>query len=242
MMNLFSRLHRGIASSAFVVLLGVTGTGCVGIEGSGVVQSQERSVLEFHAIDASGSMELEVVQGSPQRVEVSTDDNLLPLLRTEVHGGKLTIEMKRSVDPTGAVRVRITAPVIDAVSLSGSSDAQIKRFTGQDFRLETSGSGNVTLDAMKLTGTLTIDTSGSSEIRAQGESRALRIDTSGSSNIDTRSLAAASVAIDSSGSSDILVFAKESLTVDLSGSASVGYLGDPQVGASVSGSGEIQRL
>jgi hypothetical protein len=242
MMSLVSRLHRGIASGVFVLLLGVTGTGCIGIQGSGVLRSQERSVLEFHAIDASGSVELEVVQGSPQRVEVSTDDNLLPLLRTEVHGGTLSIDMKGFVDTTGPIRVRITAPALDAIALSGSSDATIKRFAGQDFRLATSGSGSVTLDAMKLTGTLAIDTSGSSDIRAQGESRALTIATSGSSTVDTRSLAAASVAIDSSGSSDILVFAKDSLTVDLSGSANVGYLGDPKIGASVSGSGEIQHL
>jgi len=242
MMSLASRLHRGIASCAFVLLLGVSGAGCFRIEGSGVLQSQERGVVEFHAIDASGALDLEVIQGSPQRVEVSTDDNLLPLLRTEVHGGTLTIDMRGSVDPTGSIRVRVTAPVLDAISLSGSSDAQIRRFTGQDFRVETSGSGSVTLDAIRLTGTLAIDTSGSSEVRAQGESRALTIDTSGSSTIDTRGFAAAAVAIDSSGSSDIMVFAKDSLTINLSGSASVGYLGNPQVGASVSGSGEIERL
>jgi Putative auto-transporter adhesin, head GIN domain len=241
MMTLASR-HRGIASCALVLLLGVTGTGCLGIEGSGVLRSQERSVLEFHAIDASGALDLEVVQGSPQRVEVSTDDNLLPLLRTEVHGGTLTIEMKGLVDTTGAIRVRITAPAIDAVSLSGSSDAKIKGFTGQSFQLETSGSGSVTLDAMNLTGTLAINSSGSSEIRAQGESRALTIDTSGSSTIDTRPLAAASVAIDASGSADILVFAKDSLIVNVSGSGDVGYLGQPRVEASVSGAGEVQHL
>lgn len=241
MMTLASR-RRGIASIALVLLLGVTGAGCAGIEGSGVLRSQERSVLDFHAIDASGALDLEVVQGSPQRVEVSTDDNLLPLLRTEVRGGTLAIEMKSLVDTTGAIRVRITAPAVDAISLSGASDAKIKGFTGQDFQLETSGSGSVTLEAMRLTGTLTIETSGSSAIRAQGESRALTINTSGSSNVDTRSLAAASVTVDASGSTDVLVFAKDSLTVDLSGAGSVRYLGEPRVGASVSGSGDIQRL
>jgi hypothetical protein len=237
-----SRLRRRVISSVFVLLIGLAGAGCIGIQGNGVVRSEERGVVAFHEIDASGAVKLEIVQGSPQRVEVSTDDNLLPLLRTEVRGGKLTIDTDTEVDPTGPIRIRIVAPFIDAVSLSGSSEATIQRVEGQNFRLATSGSSSITLHAMSLTGTFAIDTSGSSEIRAQGASRSLAIDTSGSCTIDTRGLAAESVTIDSSGSSDITVHARDSLTVDLSGSSSVGYLGDPKVAASMSGSGELERL
>ena len=242
MKRFFSLSYRGVGSSMVCVLFGVAGIGCAVTPGSGILKSQERYVTTFHEIEASGELDLEVVQGSPQRVEVSTDDNLLSSVETDVHDDRLTIDTRGRLDPSGPIRVRIITPSVREVWLNGSSGAVIKRVVGQDFRLEASGSSRVNIEAMKLAGRLTIETHGSSSIRAQGESRELAIGSSGSSPIDTRELGAASVVIDSSGSSDLLVFAKDALTLDLRGSSSVGYLGEPKLKATVSGSGKIRRL
>ncbi|HVY49735.1 MAG TPA: DUF2807 domain-containing protein, partial [Minicystis sp.] len=67
-----------------------------GTVGSGHAKTETRSVAAFHAVDLSGSLEAEVKVGAPQKVEITGDDNLVPLVTTSVEGGKLSVQTKGS--------------------------------------------------------------------------------------------------------------------------------------------------
>ena len=67
--------------------------------GSGRSATETRSVGDFQAVRLSGSMDLQVRQGTTASVQVTADDNLLALLETVVessaHGPTLDIRWKK---------------------------------------------------------------------------------------------------------------------------------------------------
>jgi hypothetical protein len=66
------------------------------ITGSGVRQKQKREVTTFTSIATEGAFEIDVVCQKPQSVEVEGDDNLLPLITTEVSNNVLHIRSKEA--------------------------------------------------------------------------------------------------------------------------------------------------
>ena len=62
-----------------------------GTKGTGPMKTETRSARDFHAVelDLSGDVELRIAE--QYSVEVQAQENLLPLLKTEVDNGRLRI-------------------------------------------------------------------------------------------------------------------------------------------------------
>ena len=73
--------------------------GCVltAISGSGHVVDEPRSVSGFSAVSLSGSGRLLIEQGETESLTITADDNLLPLIKSEVSGGRLELGSKDSM-------------------------------------------------------------------------------------------------------------------------------------------------
>ncbi|MEK7855263.1 MAG: DUF2807 domain-containing protein, partial [Acidobacteriota bacterium] len=56
-------------------------------KGSGKVATDVRDLRDFKGIDVSGVFQVEITSQKDFGVEVEADDNLLPLIKTEVRGG-----------------------------------------------------------------------------------------------------------------------------------------------------------
>jgi hypothetical protein len=69
---------------ALVMLVTACGRIHHDVAGSGIRQKQKREVPAFTSINTSGSFDIEVVCQKFQSLEVEGDDNILPLVRTEV--------------------------------------------------------------------------------------------------------------------------------------------------------------
>ena len=61
------------------------------VKGSGKRQTETRQVALFTSIETEGAFNVDVVCGKGLRVEVEADDNILPLITTEVSGNKLIL-------------------------------------------------------------------------------------------------------------------------------------------------------
>lgn len=177
-----------------------------GVKGSGNVATEKRDVADFSKVDVGGVFQVEVVAGKEYSVEVQADDNLLPLIRTEVRGGTLQISSEKRFNTRNDIKVRITAPNIEGIEASGAS------------RVNASAIRSESLD---------IDTSGASKVNLSGEARQLNIQVSGASNIDASGLNAVNADIDASGASKVSVNATGSLKTEASGASSVTYAGNP---------------
>jgi hypothetical protein len=189
------------------------------IRGSGVSKTESRAVASFSKIDLSGSGDVEVAVGPSQSVSVTTDDNILPIIETIVSGDTLSIGSEGSYNTKVGVKVNITVPALDGVSVSGSGNFHVKGLKAGNMDVGVTGSGDVTLLGVvdQLTGQIT-----------------------GSGNIRTVDLTAKRVNLTVTGSGNATVLATEELDASVTGSGDVRYSGNPhKVEKNVTGSGNI---
>ena len=177
-----------------------------GERGSGNVTTEKRNATGFRSIDVGGVYQVEVVAQKEFSVEVIADDNLLPLIKTEVDGSTLRIETERRISPSSTVRIRVFAPDIDNLRVSGVAHVTVADIKNDAFA---------------------VDSSGASKIAVAGETSKLTIDVSGASKIDAENLKAGNASIESSGASKINVNVSGELKTDLSGASKVVYSGTP---------------
>lgn len=190
------------------------------IPGSGKLQKEKREVASFTSISTEGAFDLQIVCQKPLNLEIEGDDNILPLVSTEVSNNVLHIKSLRGYSASEPITLRISVPNLEGISATGAGS------------IEVSGIGNEKFD---------IDASGAPTIRAAGETRGLSIDASGAGKIDTHRLHAAEVVIDSKGVSNIEVHAGERLDVVVSGPSHVTYEGDAVVNQTVNGPGKVEK-
>jgi hypothetical protein len=190
------------------------------VSGSGLRQTQKRSVLAFTSISTEGSFDIEVVCQQPVSLEIEGDDNILPLVTTEVSNNVLRIRNLRSYSTNDSIKLKISVPNLDGLSASGAGKIEISGLKNDKFE---------------------IDASGAPTIRVSGETKTVDIDTSGAGKIDTHKLRAAKAIVDSKGVSRVEVYAAEQLDVTVSGPSHVIYEGDAQVNKTVHGPGSVEK-
>jgi len=208
-------------------------------QGSGNIITEEREVSEFNKIHLKGSGKVFLTPGEKQTLVIKTDDNIMPLIETDVSGKKLTISHgKHHLRPT-VFEVYITVKNLEGVAISGSGDISGKgRFVTDTFYAEISGSGDVDLEIE--TGRLESKISGSGAIRLAGKAEDYTVSISGSGKINAFDVDAKHVSVKVSGSGDCRVSASESLDAKISGSGDVYYKGRPRINTKISGSGSLK--
>jgi hypothetical protein len=251
---------------AVIVALGLTGCGGIRIDGTPAVQgsgkkaTEKRQTGEFTGVVLEASADVAVVIGDSTSVVVEGDDNLLPLITTEVKDQRLFIRNRESYTTRLGIRVVVTTPRLEAAILSGSGSIQTSPVEADAFEASVPGSGELLirgltanrLDAsvggsgmLKVQGikseSLAASLDGSGSIEIAGSANTLEASIAGSGNLELGQLAARDVSVSVSGSGNAEVQAAGNLDAAVSGSGSVRYSGDPKaVRKEVSGSGSVQ--
>jgi hypothetical protein len=216
--------------------------GSVWLSGSGYVTSENRVVSSFSGIDVEGSGDVELSQGLIQSVSVECDDNLLPVVKTEVVGSVLLVGFKPGthVSHVTRLRFRVTIPTIDSLTISGSGGMRAMT-TLQSNRLSLlikgSGSMDANLDVAHLTSTI----NGSGNIRVNGNAEDIEVTINGSGSMQARSLGSASAAVHINGSGSAQVNARDTIAIHIAGSGDVEYGGGGRSTISISGSGSVRQ-
>jgi len=190
-----------------------------GKKGSGNVVKEVRDLRGFKAIDVGGVFQVEVVANKDFFVEVETDDNLLPYVKTHTRGSTLHIESDKKLSPTQSIRIRISAPDITD--------------------LEVSGAANVAITELKNEG-IKVDASGASKIKLAGETAIVLVDVSGATSVDAEGLKAVNATVEASGASHVDVNVSGALRAEATGASKVRYSGSPtSVEKDASGAGSV---
>jgi len=196
--------------------------GCLmqnGVPGSGHATTEARALGPFSHIELSGSADVEVSVGPVQSVEITIDDNLLPIIETKVDGDTLRIGSTKNYDSSLGLKVKIVAPSVEGFAVSGAVNLHAVGLAAKTFSLNISGAGNADL---------------------QGSVDALEVEVSGAAKIHAFDLAAKSVKLELSGAGNAQVTATESLNATVSGAGDVRYRGHPaKVSQDVSGAGTV---
>jgi len=194
---------------------------CIGgVRGSGVRKTEKRELAPYTAIETTGAFEVEVTCQKLASFEIEADDNILPLIQTEVRDGVLRVTATRNYSATGGVRVRITVPDLASVKSTGAGKFHVSDVKNDNFA---------------------IDSTGAATMIASGLSKALKIRSTGAGKIDAHDLSAQKVEVTVTGAAGVEVSASDELDVSVSGAGRVTYTGNPKVNKHVSGAGQVTK-
>jgi hypothetical protein len=190
------------------------------IVGSGKLFTDKREVGSFSSISTEGAFDVRIVCQKPQSLEIEGDDNILPLITTEVSNNVLRIRTLRNYSVSEPIRLTISVPDLEGIYSSGAGTIQVSEINNKK---------------------LQVDANGAPTIRVSGQTNDLTIDTNGAGKIDTHRLHSARVTVDSKGVSQVEVYAGEQLDATVSGPSHVTYAGDPQVRKTINGPGSVEK-
>ena len=221
--------------------------GCVinpGIQGSGNVTKQQRSITAFEKIEiASGPFTVHLSQGDIERVEVEIDDNLQQYVDVRNEGNKLVLDVLNKVKfgKTSKNNIYVTLKNIDLLSVSGVSKVKTTNpLNGGSLALNASGvfDGELEVVCEKLDAVL----SGVGNLELRGRATELNVRQSGVGSLNAKMLIAGKVDVSNSGVGSVSIHATEELSMSNSGVGSINYSGDAIIKTiQTSGVGKINK-
>ena len=205
----------------FLTVCVALAAGCrwVGVRGNGHIETQDRTVDAFSEIDAGGAFEIEWQNGSPA-LRITTDENLLSYIDSDVSGDTLYLRTHDHIWPTHGIKVIISSPTRTAARIRGAVKLTVKQISGSTFALEASGASNVSLD---------------------GNIDHLLADMTGASELEASGLQTKTAEISTTGAGDAEVAVSETLKVAITGAGKVSYSGNPTVEKHITGAGSVHR-
>jgi len=214
---------------------------CNMITGNGHVRKETRNPGDFMRVHSSGSVDVEISNGSACSVSVEDDDNLLPYLVTEVIDGTLFVHYKSGTSVSNDhARVYVTAPTLDEVNTTGSADIVLTDVLKNAQKIDMSVTGSGSIKGAVDAPAISIDISGSGNAKLQGKTRDFNCSVTGSGDADCSGLQSENTTVDVSGSGNAHVFASVNLHATVTGSGDVFYHGNPQhPDLHTSGSGSV---
>ena len=192
------------------------------VTGSGRVITESRPVSGFHAVSLTGVGELFIDQTGSESLTLEADDNIMPLIITEVQNGVLVISFKNNTIPIRAsgLKYSLTVKAIDQIGLSGAG----------------------TVDAQNLAADrLVIISSGAGKITTAGQVTDQQVELSGAGSYDGANLTSETTRVQVSGLGGATVRVNKTLDAEISGIGTVEYIGNPTVTRDISGAGTVKQ-
>ncbi|MBV1776695.1 DUF2807 domain-containing protein [Burkholderiaceae bacterium DAT-1] len=204
-----------------------------GVQKSGKHLSETREVAMFDKLNATGSVDCEVIvgdtkDGKPQLI-IEGDENQVKRIKTDVSDGTLNVSLNgQNMLVIGAhyqsddTVVKIVVPKLLAASHTGSGSLKVEGLKGDDFDYQGTGSGDAKL---------------------VGKVGKLSVRMNGSGDLDGEAVSPQATTVEIMGSGDARFghMSADSLSVSIHGSGSVTADGSSkQVSAKVMGSGSAE--
>ena len=194
----------------------------IGDAGSGKVVTESRSVSGFDGLVVNGAGRVFIDRTGTESLAITTDDNMLPYIVTEVRDGKLTIEFKSKVVPNHLkdLTFRLTVKDLNAIELNGA------------VALEGMG-----IEASKMDVTI----SGAGSVKLAGKVDQLAVTLSGAGAHDSRGLESKRATVTNNGAGAAVVRVSDELNATINGIGVIEYVGNPKVTKGVHGLGVVSQ-
>src|SRR4029453_7924326 len=166
-----------------------------GIKGDGMIKTEDRRIADFSKVVVAGGYQIKWSTGKPT-LNISTDQNLLPLIKTVVSGNTLEIGSKENLAPSKSITVILSSASLAEVQLTGGNSFKASPVSGHDLKLESTGASDITVD---------------------GSVTNLAANLTGASKLNAKSLQAQIATISLVGASDADVTVSDTLKVSITG-------------------------
>jgi hypothetical protein len=198
----------------------VAGCHWVGVRGNGNIKTDQRTIRPFANIDAGGAFIIEWQNGAPA-LSITTDENLLSYIDSDVSGDTLHLHTRDQIWPTHGIKVLISSPTRSGAKISGAVRLTATQLAGPEFAFQSTGAARVTLD---------------------GSVDELLADMTGASELKANALQTKTAEISTTGAADAELAVSEILKVAITGAGKVSYSGNPKtIEKHITGAGSIRH-
>jgi hypothetical protein len=231
--------------------------------GSGNVVKETREARDFDRVTLSGIGTVIIAQTGEESLTIEADDNILPLVTSEVRGHELVLGMEphislarhapitfhltvkdlRGVSVSGAGKIELGALKTDTLRLaiSGTGDLDAPEVSAETLEITISGAGKIGVERLSASA-LDATISGTGSVRLAGHVAEQAVSIPGAGSFDAHDLTSDRARVKVSGAGSANVNVRETLEARVSGIGSIHYAGQPQVSRSVSGLGSIRPM
>lgn len=212
-------------SVLLAALLGLSISACTpyGVWGSGNVVSETRNVSGFTRIQLDGPGDLTFTQGAQDSLTVQTDDNILPLVTSDVRDGELQLGLKGGQFQS-VTKLVYTVTVRDLSALTTNSNS-VGTITGS----------NINTDK------LTVRRDGGGHMTLSGMVREQNVTLAGAGDYNGEGLRSETAVIVLQGANHANVSVSNTLDATIESAGTISYRGDPHVTSHISGAGTVTK-
>ena len=196
--------------------------GLTRVTGSGKVVNETRNVSGFDGLIIEGAGKINIDRTGTESLSITTDDNLLQYIDTQVRGGKLVIEFKPKimVNRFSDLSFNLTVKDLNSLQVTGAARIDAKNLQGDQM-------------------TVSIDGVGATELA--GKVDQLTVSLKGAGAFNSENMQARRATVTNEGTGAAIVRVSDSLNVTISGIGYIEYIGNPQVTKNISGLGAVRQ-
>jgi len=230
-----------VASSLACQAVSFGGVNLSSTRGSGTVVEESRPVSGVVSVEIANQGNLFIQIGDEESLVIEAEDNLLDSITSEVRSGRLILGTKPGVNLRNRepINYYLTVSDLQGLSVSSSGDIQAPTLEAERFEIRVSSSGDINIEEL-IADRLEVDITSSGDVTIDAgvvEDQDIRISSSG--NYDASEMDSQQVKASLSSSGDAVVRVGQRLDATLSSSGNLYYIGNPQVAARESSSGEV---
>jgi hypothetical protein len=202
------------------------------VAGSGRSKEEARTLDSFHAVDAGGIIEVNVLVDSSARpsLRIKGDDNVVPMIESVIRDGTLTFRVKKNstVSPKVPLVAEVISVELDGVEASGAARVNVKGLVkNQRFTASASGSAQISVESIESTDAA-VSASGAARVSVSGSTASLKVDASGASQIQAQALQVDTADVSIKGASSASLRVSKSIETILSDASQLELHGNPQ--------------
>ena len=192
------------------------------VTGSGKVVTETRNVSGFDGLIIVGTGKVNIDRTGTESLSITTDDNLLQYIDTQVREGKLVIEFKPKILPLRVSDLSFNLTVKDLNSLQVTGAASI--------------------DAQNLqSDQMTVNLDGVGATNLAGKVDQLTVSLTGAGTFNSQNMQAKRATVTNLGTNAAVVRVSDSLMATVNGIGAIEYIGSPKVTKFIVGPGAVRQ-
>ena len=201
-----------LTSLSIALVVGLTGCNLISttdrVKGSGIMKTEKRSLAPFDSLEVSCHGSIQAHTQGQEGLEISGDDNIVPLITTEVNNGTLYIRSSKEYNSRDELVITVSALDLKKFVFSGAGKASLSNVKNDRVEIALTGAGSLT---------------------ASGETKEAGITLSGAGSVDAKNLHAVNAKVNSTGVGSVEIYVTGQLDAKSSGIGEINYYGSPKI-------------
>jgi len=211
--------------------------------GSGNIEREERAVIDFNRVLVGSDIELEIEQGENESIIIEAEENIIPLISTEVKDGELIVKFNRSsiiINKSKPPKIYIIVTDLDEIKLLDDAKVSCNYLESEVLKiyLETGSSTFLNIDANELY----VFASSGSMVSISGKVEKQNIYLKNDVYYLAEDLKSNKCEAQIGNRTNATVNVSNNITAEISSSGNLTYIGNPEIVKKVSFGGSITKV